>query len=517
MIDLKLLPTDPGCYAYKNTDAAIIYIGKAKNLKKRVSSYFTKTHEDPKTKALVNETADIELFVTSNEVEALILENNLVKQHQPKYNILLKDARSYAYLLVTDETYPRLLTSRKKDARGSLYGPFVSGEYRELVRKLLVNSFKLRTCKRLPKRACLRYHIGLCNAPCEAKETRHEYDSRVETVKHFLKGNVNALKKELKNEMHEQSHTQHYEQAKTIRDQLHALEYLEVRQNVEQKRNYDENVMNFVREDNTVHMIVFTLNKGVLATKQEFSFPHSEDFLDEFIKQYYAENPIPSRILIPHPLADKTIQIYLTHVRGANVRIHIPQRGSRKELLDLVKRNVEVSLVKENYRVTDLKEKLELNFNPVVIEGFDVSHTQGTYVVGSMVRFVNGTADKTGYRRFKMRSYQSNDDFQGIYEIVKRRYTRLKAESKQYPDLILIDGGRGQLNAAIKALREINAHIPLVSLAKQEEELYMPGKPEPLRLDKKSDGLRLLMNVRDESHRFAITYHQLLRKKGFIP
>jgi len=513
-VNTKALPKDSGCYLFKDDKGNILYIGKAKSLKKRVSSYFHKNHSDHKTRLLVSKIKDIDFFVTKNEVEALILENNLIKKHKPKFNIDLKESKRYAYLLVTDEKFPRLVTRRNKKSRGTYFGPFTSGEYREILRKLLVNNFSIRTCNKIPKRACLRFHIGLCGGPCEGKMEKKEYDKNVLKVKTFLGGKTEQLIKTLKGEMKILSDKLLFEQAKTRKEQSEALKYLDIKQNIERKKHHDENIINYIKKGGDVHIIVFNVKRGVLTTKSEYSFEESEGFLEEFLKVYYAQNPIPREIILPRATSDPLIQTYLEKIKKGKVKLIVPKSGAKKELLNLAKRNIETSFLKNNVMTSDLKKSLKLNFTPRVIETFDVSHMSGTNVVGSMVRFSDGMPDKSNYRKFKMKLYQSNDDFLGIYELVKRRYSRLKENNEVFPDLIVIDGGLGQLNAALKALDELNLKLPIVSLAKQFEEVYVPGKKKPLRLDIKSPGLKLLIQGRDEAHRFAIKYHRLLRSKA---
>ncbi len=394
MIDIKAIPKSPGCYIYKNKENTVIYVGKAKNLSNRVKSYFQSRHHDEKTTALVREVFDVEYFVTENEVEALVLENNLIKKYYPKYNILLKDSRLYAYLYLTNEEYPRLLMTRDKNVSGELFGPFTSGEYRKLLRKLLVNNFKLRTCNKLPKRPCLRYHINLCDAPCVNKNLN--YSENVEIVRGFLKGKSDELVKELNEKMREHSSKMEFEKAKKYRDSIRAIEYLQIKQNMEQEKRYDENVVNYIVEKGKVYLIVFNISRGVLTTKQEFSFNYYNNFFDDFVKRYYSENPVPNQVIVPEKLNDKTISDYLSFIKGSLVKIINPKRGRKKDLLELVMKNVEASFLKQNRMVTDLKQKLGLNFDPVIIEGFDVSHISGTNSVASMVQFVYGKPNKSG-------------------------------------------------------------------------------------------------------------------------
>ncbi|MBR9680434.1 MAG: excinuclease ABC subunit UvrC [Candidatus Altiarchaeota archaeon] len=513
-VDTTTPPKDPGCYLFKNKDGKIIYIGKAKSLKKRIKSYFKTTYKDQKTRVLASKIQSVDFFVTKNEVEALILENNLIRKHKPKFNIDLKESKRYAYLVLTDENFPKLLTVRNKKLKGKYFGPFTSGEYREILRKLLTNNFGIRTCNKMPKRACLRFHIKLCDAPCEGKISKRTYQKNAKKVKRFLDGKTTKLIEQLETEMNTFSKKLLFETAKTRRDQIDALKYLNIKQNMEREKKHDENVINYILSEGKVYTIVFNLKKGVLTTKNEFSFEGGVNFFEEFLKAYYSENPVPKEIIIPKKLNDLSIKKYLEKIRGKKVSLSVPRSGAKKELLELVKRNIEVGFLKQNTMVSSLKTELNLNSTPKIIETFDVSHTGGTNVVGAMVRFTDAKPDKSNYRKFKMKSFQSNDDFLGIYEIVKRRYTRLKESKDDFPDLIVIDGGIGQLNAALKALNELSLKLPIIGLAKQFEEVYLPNKSKPLRLKKDSLALKLLILGRDEAHRFAVKYHRLLRSKG---
>jgi excinuclease ABC subunit C len=516
MINLNSLPEDSGCYLFKNLKNEIIYIGKAKSLKKRVISYFQKTNKDEKTKSLVKEIHSVEFFATTNEVEALILENNLIQKHKPLYNINLKDSRKYAYIIMTDEEYPRLMVARDRSLKGSYYGPFVSAEYRDNVIKALRQAFYIRTCSKLPKKACLRHHIGLCLAPCIKNISKDDYAVYIKNAEKFLKGDTAELIKKLNSEMEKKSENMHYEQAKILRDQINAVNFLNEKQKFEVEKRYDEDIINYAVENEKVYLIVFNISRGILATKNEFSFDYKEGFFEEFLIQYYFKTDVPKEIIIPHALKDDSIPLYLEKLRKGKVEIAVPKKGDKLSLLNLVKRNIEISFLSENKKINALKDSLELNSTPKLIECFDISNISGTNMVGSMVRFDNAHPDKSNYRRFKIKTVIGIDDFASINEIVKRRYKRLKEEKKEMPDLIVIDGGKGQLSSAVDALKSLELKIPIISLAKKFEEIYVPNKEIPLRLPKNSDALKLLMQIRDEAHRFGVKYHRLLRSKEMI-
>lgn len=524
MIPLKLkpkianLPTKPGVYFFKTTRGKILYIGKAKSLKKRVSSYFTKTHED-KTALLVREIRDIDFIATDNEVEALILEARLIRQHRPQYNIDLKDGTRYAYLKITNEEYPRLLTVRKREKdRARYYGPFTDGTARESSARLLRTIFKVRTCgTKLPKNVCLQYFIGNCEAPCVQKVARNVYMNNIAKMSSILAGRSRSVVKLLEQEMKKFSARKLYELAKLRRDQISSLNKFKQRQKIAIHKTYIEDVLNYLEIGDEVYLQLFRGDKGGVSGKQEFVFDAQPGVVESFIRQYYSTNEIPDVLLVPRRLKDhELMEAYLTKSKGKKVRVSIPFRGNKKKLLDLVYKNIVLATKQEDRALVNLRDHLNLSGIPYVIECFDVSTIQGNYNVGSMVQFRGGVPDKSNYRKFKIRTVNQQDDFASMAELVNRRYTRLKREKRDLPNLIVIDGGKGQLNAAWQELQELNLHIPIIGLAKREEEIYRIEAEKPLKLSKKEPGLMMLQQVRDEAHRFAISYHRLLRKKGMV-
>lgn len=528
MIDLRSIPNKPGCYLFKDSDGHIIYVGKAKDLKKRVSSYFQKKDLDPKTALLVSHIESADFIVTDSEVEALILENNLIKKNRPKYNIDLRDSKRYAYIQLTAEDFPRLLLARRRDEKGKYFGPFVSAEERDYVLSVLIKAFKLRTCKRLPKKSCLRQHIGLCSAPCVGGITKGDYAETVSVVESVLNGKTSEITKSLRSEMEKESNRLNFERAQDIKNQIEAVGYLGERQKMERSREYDEDVLNYLIKKSKVYLILFNVARGILENKQDFEFDYYPDFLEDFVMQYYSENKIPKEIIVPEALDPALAELLgerrgkVVGNRGTNkVIMTVPSRGEKKQLLELVAKNIETTFFGSEKKLVDLKEKLnlgglDLESLPSVIECFDVSHLSGTSNVASMVQFRNGRPDKSNYRRFKIKGFMGADDFRSIGEVVRRRYSRLIEEKSQMPDLILIDGGKGQLNAATAELEKLGLKIPTISLAKEFEEIYAPGRVEPIRLSERSDALKLLQEIRDEAHRFAISYNRLLRKKKLI-
>jgi excinuclease ABC subunit C len=515
MFDIGQLPNDPGCYQFKDEFGKIIYVGKAKNLRKRVMSYLNIDDLDIKSQSLVKNISSVECIITDTEVEAFILENSLIKKYQPKYNIKLKDAKNYAYIQLTDEVYPRLLIARKKTGKGRFYGPFVSYHERDYILQFLRKTFLLRTCKRIPKKPCLRYHIHICSAPCADNISLEDYTKRIENVKLILSGREKGLLKQMKREMKIYSDEFQFEKALELRNQITALEHLSDRQNIDRRRKYNEDIINYQVKNGKVYLILFNIYKGTLSNKNEFVFDYNKDFLEEFLIQYYSEFQIPKEIILPNKM-DKSFSLFLEIKKGAKVLLTTPLKGSKKQLLDLVAKNIDISFFAEIEKIETLQKRLNLKDTPSVIECFDISHLSGTSTVGSMVQFCNGKPDKNNYRRFRIRTVEGIDDVAAIGEVVKRRYTRLLAEDLKFPNLIIIDGGRGQLNYALTELEKLDIKIPIISIAKQFEEIYVPGIPKPLRLLKNDKALRFIQEIRDEAHRFAIKYNRLLREKELM-
>ncbi len=513
MIDLANLPHAPGCYLFSDEAGTIIYVGKAKDLKKRVTSYFQKTDHDAKTGKLVERITAIDFVVTNTETEALLLENNLIKKHQPKYNIDLKDAKRFAYIEISNEQFPRIGIARKRTRGAAYYGPFVSAAERDAVLRTIKRTFTLRSCRKLPKRACLRYHMQSCSAPCIGVISPEEYRVQVDRAVTLLKGKGSDVVRQLREEMETYSDAQEYEKALSLRNQIGAIERLSERQSVERPKESDQDVIAFTVADGIVSLIVFAVRKGSLIQKQEFSFEAVEDFFEEFLVQYYADHPPPTELILPCDV-DSALIDYLAECRGKSVQVTVPKIGEKKNLLDLVYVNIELSFRRGALKTGDLQAALELPDTPHVIECFDISHLSGTSMVGSMVQFRDGAPDKKNYRRFKIRTVEGIDDFASIAEVVKRRYLRLSGESADMPDLIVIDGGKGQLSAALAILNELEVEIPVIALAKREEEVYVPGEMLPRHLDPKGIALRYLQEIRDEAHRFAVAYHRLLRGKS---
>jgi len=514
------IPHKPGCYLYKDKKGQVIYVGKAKDLFKRVAQYFSKQDLDHKTQRLVNQIADVEFITTNNEVEALLLEQSLIHQYDPKFNIQLKGNIRYAYIKVTDEKFPRLVTARKIDKDGKYFGPYTEGASRRIIMNTLRSIFRLRNCTRMGKKTCLQYHINKCYGPCEDLITEAGYKTNLQNAIRLLKGDTAAILKDLNQRMKKASAEQNFELAKIYRDQIKAIEFLKQKQKVDIPKKYDQDVINWLVDNSKVYIQVFNIDKGVITSRHKFTLEYFEGVIESFIKQYYSINFIPREIILPQKIEEQNLIIRYLRKTKLNkfgfsflpkVDITIPQKGDKLKLLQLVKNNLESSLGLEP-GLSGLKDILKLKKIPKVIEFFDVSTLQGKYNAGAMIQMKNGQWNKSNYRKFKIKWKDAQDDTAMIFEIVLRRYYRLKKENKKMPNLIVIDGGKGQLNAALAALRQLKLELPTCSLAKREEEIYLPGKTKPLNLDNKLSGMKILIKGRDEVHRFVIKYHRQLRK-----
>ncbi len=522
-------PKQPGVYVMKNASGKIVYIGKAKNLKNRLSSYFP-TPKDalPKTIELCNEAASIETTVTDNEAEALILEANLIRENRPKYNIDLKDSHKYAYVLLSKEEFPRLLTVRKNSAdqfafqkeglEGRVFGPFTAGSSRLGVLNALRKAFGLRTCNKIPKKVCLKYHLKQCSGPCEQKISREAYLQNVKMAVSVLKGETGGLEKTLRDGMNRASDSREYELALALKNRLEAVHYLATRQKMEMHGEAgNEDYIALAQGAGKASVAVFKTMQGVVREREQYAFETiAEDALSEFLSQYYSTHTIPNKAWVSQiPQDAPAIEEFLDKTRGASPEFSIP-KGEKMKLLELVQKNAVLNLGQgDDLGTVELKKALRLLVMPRTIECFDISTLFGTNSVGSMVRFENGKPDKSNYRRFKIKFVDGQDDFSMIREVVYRRYYRIKMEGGQMPDLVMVDGGKPQLSAAKQALDDLGYSLqPLIALAKQFEEIYSPERLVPLQLDRKNAGLQLLMRTRDEAHRFAISYHKKLRATG---
>ena len=506
----------------KDENENIIYIGKAKNLKNRVKSYFLK-NQNFKTQKLVEKITDIEFVLTDNEGEAYILESNMIKRYRPIYNIELKDQQRYTYLRLTDEKYPRLLVARRMRTgkflgKGKVFGPFTSGSSKLLTIGTLRKAFKIRICKTLPKKACLEYHLGNCEAPCEFKDAQKKYPKHISNLELILKGKkqMSEFAQKLKNDMKKASDSLDYERAKEIRDTLQRLGSLQTKQKMEYVENApDEDFFGIKIEEQTALVMSLKQTHGVIRDRDRFSFDLvGDNTFGNFLFQYYTTHSIPKNIVVSElPENRQFLESLLSEKAGFDVKIIHPIRGKRREMIDLVLKNISLIQSKGSEPgISELQERLQLQNPPRVIECFDISNHGAQYAVGSMSRFVDGRPDKSGYRKFKIKTVKGRDDYSMIAEIVKRRYFRISENHDELPNLVLIDGGKGQLKAAERSLQSVNVKVPCASLAKQNEEVFLPKQKNSVIIPRNSQALKILQHARDEAHRFGVAYNRNLRK-----
>lgn len=537
---IQALPNSPGVYLMKNKEDKIIYVGKAVSLKNRVKSYFqAKPHDLAKTRALVKNIQDIEYILTDSELEALILECNLIKKHRPKYNISLKDDKTYPYLRITKEDFPRVLVTRKFIKDGSKYfGPYTSvTSLRETV-ELLQKLFRFRNCNPgtfNANRACLNAHIERCSAPCVGKISKAEYNENIKQIILFLEGKQEDLVQNLEQEMQKAAAELNFEKAALLRDQIQSIKQIMERQKIVSEDSVDQDVIAMARGFNKSCVQIFFVRNGKIIGRENYFLKGTDDtdraeIIQSFIKQYYnSQDLIPAQILIETDIPEaKILEQWLTKKRGSRVYINVPKRGKKKDLVDLVGRNALETMEKADLdrqhkkamtedAVMELKRELSLEKVPLRIECYDISNTQGTESVGSMVVFEEGRPKKEHYRRFKIKTVEGPNDFASIYEVVSRRFKRAGEEQGAFsklPDLVLIDGGKGQLEYARKAMVEEGySEIPTYAIAEKEDWLITQNHRDPIILPRSSKALYLLQRIRDEAHRFAITYHRSLRGK----
>ena len=545
---LNSLPTTPGCYLYKNADGEIIYVGKAVNLRSRVRSYFQKgAKHSPKTRRLVQNIRDMDIQMVDTELEALLLECTLIKKHQPKYNIRLRDDKHYPYLVLTmNEPFPRLLVTRKvKQDGGRYFGPFTNSRAVWESLRLLYKLFPLVTCRKrwdntYQQRPCLYHHMGRCpHAPCAGLGNKEEYRRTVDDVALFLDGKQDKLVKQLKADMEAAADDLQFERAARLRDQVAAVETLAERQKVVGTNDADQDVVALVNEDGNSAVQMFFIRAGKLIGQEHFLLDGAdtedklEDATAEFVKQYYQEaSYVPREIILPaHVEETVIIEQWLRQKKGAKVTLTVPERGEKKHLLDMAVTNAKQAL--EQIRSTaasehdrtlgalmELQDALGLDDVPQRIEAYDISTIQGSNSVGGMVVFHDGKPAKAEYRRFKIRLPTPTgepNDFAMMREVLTRRLMAYKEGDGKFatlPDLMLIDGGKGQLSVAVNVAAELEIPLNMIGLAKQFELVYVPGKSDPLVLPRNSQALFLLQRIRDEVHRYSVTYHRQVRGKN---
>lgn len=544
---LAYLPVNSGCYLYHDKNDEIIYVGKAKNLKRRVSSYFNKNPDSAKLRVLVPKISRIEYIVTDTEIEALILESHLIKKYKPRYNILLKDDKKFPYFVVTDEDYPRIIIARKSNlnmAKGKYFGPYTDSRAMYTTLELMKKIFPLKQCK-TPKfrdRPCMYYQIGRCLAPCQKKVSSEDYKKLIKSVELFLSGKQQELAEKLLTEMNRFSEKQEFEKAARFRDSyLDVTKTLERQKVVFENTNIDNDIVSVSSKNGIFAVVVLQIRGGRLINRKDFPYivnvlDTEEEIIDFFLKEYYqraTENEIPKKILLPKEYKTENVDIYSEFLHRKfkkKVSISVVKTNKEKELLELAKKNSDLFLdkllreqkadVAANYNEIGayLKEKLNLSKFPHRVECFDISHIQGTNTVASMVCFENGVPVKSKYRKFKIKSAEGKpDDFKSMAEVVTRRYKGLKEQSLEFPDLIIIDGGKGQLSSAVEILNELEiGNQDIVSLAKRLEEVFLPNKSKSVLIPETSLALHFFQQIRDEAHRFAITFHRTLRAKSSI-
>lgn len=517
------LPLKPGVYIMKDINEEVIYVGKSKSLKKRVSSYFKDKVDRPKTRVLMNHFHSLEYIVTASEKEALILEANLIKKYMPKYNIRLKDDKQYPYVKITDEDFPRLIITRTIGKTGSYYGPFTDvGSVRSTV-KFLKQLFKIRTCKNMDG-PCLNYQINLCYAPCDGNITKEEYAEIIEKIDLFFQGKYNEIINNLKKEMKDASKNLEFEKAAVLRDQINSIEEVMVKQFVDLNDELDQDVIASAENKNNTIIVVLSIRKGKIISKEDYQMDNTQnqdlnEIFYSFIQQYYGINRhIPKEIIVEDKVRDsELIEDWLSDLRGNKVNVVIPQKGKKLRLIRLARGNADIvkkQKEKVSNALTELQNYLKLKNVPHVIEGYDVSNISGTLQVGSKVSFFDGKPNKKLYKRFKLETPGPND-YGMMRELLTRRFKSLVGEEDyKKPDLVLIDGGKGQLHVACEVLEELGLDdIPVIGLAKEYEEVFVPQSTKPIIIPHDKQSLHILQQVRDEAHRFGVTYHRKLRSK----
>ena len=542
---LKQVPTDPGVYQFINSAQKIIYIGKAKNLRNRVRSYFQKSkHQSPKNVTMVRHITDLEWIVVRNEVEALMTEANLIKTHHPRYNIDLRDDKTYPFIRITNEPFPQVVLTRKIIRDGSkYYGPFTDVWRLRMTMKALYKVFPIRSCifyldeavvKEKKVSICLDYHIKKCEGPCEGLVPQGHYLEMVKRIEEFMKGKTKLTESYISNMMKEASSKQNYEEAAMYRDQLNAILSFKEKQSHVATDFEERDVIALARKGSLGVAVVLRIRNGRIFSRDKLSLKQLDDndetTLKTIVTRFYMDSDfIPREMSLQVcPLDEKELNIWLKKKRKGAVRFLYPKKGEKAKELRITMQNARLLLgewiINREKRkdqvpkmLDQLREDLSLDVPPRRIEAFDISHLGGANTVASMVCFMDTRPRKTEYRKFNIKSVAGIDDFAAMREVVFRRYKRVKEEEKPLPDLVLIDGGKGQLSMAVSALRELGLdYIPVIGLAKRLEEIFVPGNPEPQSIHKQSSGLILLRRIRDEAHRFAVTYQRQKRNKELV-
>ena len=539
---VKQVPTKPGVYFFKNEGGEIIYIGKAKHLRNRVKSYFQNSkHQSAKNISMIKRIADIEWIVVGSEVEALLTEANLIKKHQPHYNINLRDDKSFPYIRITKEPYPRVFITREIIRDGSKYfGPYTDVRHLRRSLKAVHSIFPVRSCDYLINKKsindkkvslCLDYHIKKCQGPCEGMVDEIDYNKMIKQVIQFLQGRTKETELYIKNQMDNASSIMRFEDAGIYRDQLHAIKKFKEQQRKVAADFEDRDVFSLAKDEDYGIAVIVRIRNGRITSREKISLRNIDEsdevMMETILTRFYLESDfIPKEISLPATPKNKDqLTNWLKQKRGGAIKLQIPQKGERAKEVRLAFQNAKLLLgewlINRKKRmelvpkmISQLQDDLHMKVPPRKIEAFDISHLGGTNTVASMVSFIDGKPRKSLYRKFKVKTVDGIDDFASMREIVYRRYKRVKKESKSFPDLILIDGGKGQLSMAVSALRELGLdYLPIVGLAKRLEEVFIPGSSDAQSIHKQSPGLILLRRIRDEAHRFAITFQKQQRTK----
>ncbi len=540
---IALLPTSPGIYQYKDKLGKIIYVGKAKNLRNRVRSYFQSGHiKDAKTTALISKINDVEVIIVDSEAEAFILEDNLIKKYKPRYNIMLKDDKTYPFIKVTNEEYPQIIFTRKIIKDGSIYlGPYTDIKSIKFILNTLFNIFQIRTCnKKISSNSikqnakpCLEYYIKKCKAPCINEISKKEYNDNIKMVTQVLLGKTKNLIKNLENLMYSYAENLEYEKAADTKKRIELLNEFSAKQKIVSTDLIDRDVFGIALNDNYACTLVFNIREGKLISKHHFiitntSFATESEILERTIEKWYMNSDnIPKELLIPNEIEqEEYILSLLSNIKKQTVSIQVPQIGDKHKLVEMANNNAEFILKeylliiekreqKIPYAVATLQKDLNLKILPKRIECYDNSHFQGTDIVSSMVVFIDGKPKKSEYRKYKAKEVTQNDDFATMRETIYRRFKRAIDENQKLPDLVIIDGGKGQLSSAYGILKDLNLDkkIAIIGLAKRLEEIFIPENSNSIILPKTSSSLKLIQQLRDEAHRFAITFHRKLRDK----
>ena len=545
---LKQLPTSPGVYLLKDAEGNILYVGKAANLRHRVRSYFVAGPKlTPKLSRLMARVGDLDFFITSSEQEALILECNLIKRYRPHYNVRLKDDKAFPYLKINlNEDWPRVYVTRRLEENGGHYfGPFASAKSVRQTLKVLKGIFPFRSCTRAitghDLRPCLDYHLHRCPGPCIGAVSQPEYTAVIRQVILFLEGKQERIIKGLESQMKRAATALDFEKAAALRDQIQAIGQVIEGQKIATTVRGEQDVIAFASDKDQAYVLVFFIRGGKLIGRESFvlqgtSSEEPKQIMSSFIKQFYGSAPyLPPLILLQHPVADKSvIENWLQSKRGAKVRLQVPYRGNKKQLVSIIAENAEQGLQQLKIKqqatqatltaaLAEIERELNLPRPPLRVECYDISDIQGRAAVGSLVVFEQGKPKPAHYRRFRIKTVPQANDYAMLEEVLRRRFKRASLTSHEagttntwavLPDLVLIDGGKGQLNAALAAIRETGASVPIASLAKENEEIFIPGQREAINLPGNSPGLQLLQRLRDEAHRFALSYHQKVRRKA---